>query len=134
MLLEEGRHGVVCHMTKPEVQLPLTERIDRFEKRSPAVFIAAAPWGTRSGLWEVQRPDHAAEAFDNGQRMMDELEERYPAKPEDATAREAGGWSGSRSAVTLVAVGAAGTGAGPRAERRAPCRHPRGMPQGVHAP
>lgn len=69
-------------MAEPEPRvLSLSERLERFEKRNPAVFIAA-PWGTRSGKWEVSAPGRTAEAFDNGTRMMDELEKRYPAQPD----------------------------------------------------
>jgi hypothetical protein len=70
-------------MAKPEPRaLSLSERLERFGKRNPAVFITA-PWGTRSGNWEVSAPGRTAEAFDHGMRMMDVLEKRYPAQPDE---------------------------------------------------
>jgi hypothetical protein len=60
--------------------LPLTERIDRFQRRHPEIRIAA-PWATPNGKWEVSEPDRAAVAYDNGFAMVDDLEKRYPPRP-----------------------------------------------------
>lgn len=57
---------------------PLTDRIDRFQRAHPG-FRIAAPWATRSGLWEVSVHGKAdTTAYDNGFRMMDTLEARHP--------------------------------------------------------
>jgi hypothetical protein len=56
--------------------LPLTERIDRFQRGHPEIKIAA-PWSA-SGKWEVSEPDTPARAYDRGVDMMDDLEARYP--------------------------------------------------------
>lgn len=61
--------------------LSLTERIDRFQPRNLGVKFAA-PWATLTGKWEVSEPNRAAGAYDNGFVMMDDLEKRYPPKPE----------------------------------------------------
>jgi hypothetical protein len=61
---------------RPEVLLPLTERVDRFQRRHPEILIAA-PWATRTGKWEVSEPDRSAVAYDSGRAMMDDLEARY---------------------------------------------------------
>jgi hypothetical protein len=68
-------------VTKPKVELPLTQRVDRFKRRHPEIMIAAL-WATRSGKWEVSEPGCAAKAYDSGFAMMDDLERRYPPKPE----------------------------------------------------
>ena len=65
-------------MTPRPRRAPLTERIDRFQRAHPELRIAA-PWATRSGLWEVSVHGKAdTTAYDNGHRMMDTLEARYP--------------------------------------------------------
>lgn len=65
-------------MTPQADRAPLTERIDRFQQRHRELRIAA-PWATRSGLWEVSVHAKAdTTAYDNGHRMMDTLEARYP--------------------------------------------------------
>jgi hypothetical protein len=65
-------------MTPQPGRAPLTDRIDRFQRAHPELRIAA-PWATRSGLWEVSLHGKAdTTAYDNGHRMMDTLEARYP--------------------------------------------------------
>ena len=66
-------------MTPPKVpgNLPLLERIDRFQRRYPEIKIAA-PYNTH-GKWEVSEPDQPARAYDRGNTMMDDLERLYPA-------------------------------------------------------
>jgi hypothetical protein len=55
---------------------PLTDRLDRFQRAHPELRIAA-PWATRSGLWEVSVHGKAnTTQYDNGHRMMDTLEAR----------------------------------------------------------
>jgi hypothetical protein len=61
---------------------PLIERVDRFQRAHPELRIAA-PWATRSGLWEVSvRGKADTTQYDNGHRMMDALEARYAALAE----------------------------------------------------
>jgi hypothetical protein len=57
--------------------LPLTDRVDRFQRAHPDV-IMAAPWANPSGRWEVSEPDTPAKAYDRGVDMMSDLEARYP--------------------------------------------------------
>jgi hypothetical protein len=55
----------------------LTERLDRFQRAHRELRIAA-PWATRSGLWEVSVYGKCdTTQYDNGHRMMDALEARY---------------------------------------------------------
>jgi hypothetical protein len=61
----------------PKPELPMMERIERFERRRPEIKISA-PWANPSGKWEVSEPDRAAVAHDKGRQMMDDLEARYP--------------------------------------------------------
>jgi hypothetical protein len=64
--------------------VPLTERIDRFQ-RAHREYTIGAPWATLSGYWEVSvRGKADTTAYDNGQRMMDILEAGYAARGEDA--------------------------------------------------
>jgi hypothetical protein len=64
-------------MTPQPDRAPLTDRIDRFQRAQRELRIAA-PWATRSGLWEVSVHGKAdTTAYDNGYRMMDTLEARY---------------------------------------------------------
>lgn len=71
-------------MTPQPNRAPLTERIDRFQQRHPG-FMIAAPWATRSGYWEVSVHGKAdTTAYDNGHRMMNLLEARYPEGTSDA--------------------------------------------------
>jgi hypothetical protein len=55
---------------------PLLDRVDDFQRRHPE-FAIAAPYNTLSGLWEVWDGKGTAQ-WDNGFRMMDDLERRYP--------------------------------------------------------
>jgi hypothetical protein len=64
-------------MTKPETGLSLNERIERIERAHPEVLISA-PWATRSGRWQVIAGGEA-ESFENGFKMVDALEKRYPS-------------------------------------------------------
>jgi hypothetical protein len=58
-------------MTSPANALPLTERIDRFQRKHPEIKITA-PWSA-GGKWEVSEPDSAVVvAYDRGVDMMDE--------------------------------------------------------------
>lgn len=61
----------------------LDERVDRFLRGHLDIKVAA-PWATLSRKWEVSEPDCAAKAYDNGYAMMDDLEQRYPPKPDEA--------------------------------------------------
>jgi hypothetical protein len=63
-------------MTKPETGLSLNERIERIERRHTEILISA-PWATRSARWQVTAGGEA-ESFDNGWKMLAELEKRYP--------------------------------------------------------
>jgi hypothetical protein len=54
----------------------LLDRVDAFVRRHPE-FAIAAPYNTLSGLWEVRQGGGTAQ-WDNGFRMMDDLEARYP--------------------------------------------------------
>jgi hypothetical protein len=64
-------------MTPQPDGLPLTERIERLRQRHRELRIAA-PWATRSGMWEVSVYGKAdTTQYDNGHRMMDALEARY---------------------------------------------------------
>jgi hypothetical protein len=56
---------------------PLLDRVDAFQHRNPGVKIVP-PYNTLSKLWEVSGPGDGITAYDNGFRMMDDLEERYP--------------------------------------------------------
>jgi hypothetical protein len=58
------------------VRRPLLDRVDAFTRRHPE-FAIAAPYNTLSGLWEVRQGGGTAQ-WDNGFRMMDDLEARYP--------------------------------------------------------
>jgi hypothetical protein len=55
----------------------LLERVDRFTAAHPE-FTVAAPHTTLSGLWEVS-DDRGTSQWDNGTRMIDDLERRYPS-------------------------------------------------------
>jgi hypothetical protein len=55
----------------------LLERVDRFTAAHPE-FTVAAPYTTLSGLWEVS-DDRGTSQWDNGTRMIDDLERRYPS-------------------------------------------------------
>jgi hypothetical protein len=55
---------------------PLLDRVDAFQRRHPE-FTIAAPYNTLSHLWEVRVRGGTAQ-WDNGFRMMDDLEARYP--------------------------------------------------------
>jgi hypothetical protein len=50
--------------------------VDAFTRKHPE-FKIAAPYNTLSGLWEVRKGDGTAQ-WDNGFRMMSDLESRYP--------------------------------------------------------
>jgi hypothetical protein len=64
-------------MTPQPDRAPMTDRVDRFQRAHPE-FRIAAPWATRSGMWEVSvRGATDNTAYDNGHRMMDALEARY---------------------------------------------------------
>jgi hypothetical protein len=54
----------------------LLDRVNDFQRRHPK-FTIAAPYNTLSHLWEVSTRDGTAQ-WDNGFRMMDDLEARYP--------------------------------------------------------
>jgi hypothetical protein len=54
---------------------PLLDRVDTFMRRHRG-FIIAPPYNTLSGLWEVSDGKGTAQ-WDNGYRMMDNLERRY---------------------------------------------------------
>jgi hypothetical protein len=58
-------------------QLSLLNRIDAFTRRRPE-FKIAAPYTTFSKLWEVHKSGDGTTQWDNGFRMMDDLEARYP--------------------------------------------------------
>lgn len=53
----------------------LLDRIDRFQRLHPGMSISA-PYVNRSGKWEVCDGKGTA-LWDNGFRMMDDLESRY---------------------------------------------------------
>jgi hypothetical protein len=54
----------------------LLDRVETFQRRNPGIRIA--PWyATFSKLWEVSDGKGTAQ-WDNGFRMMDYLEQRYP--------------------------------------------------------
>jgi hypothetical protein len=55
---------------------PLLARVDAFTRKHPE-FSIAAPYTTFSKLWEVRNGDSTT-AYDNGFRMIDDLEARYP--------------------------------------------------------
>jgi hypothetical protein len=55
---------------------PLLDRVDDFQRSHPE-FTIAAPYATLSHLWEVSASGGTAQ-WDNGFRMMDHLEARYP--------------------------------------------------------
>jgi hypothetical protein len=55
---------------------PLLDRVDDFQHRHPE-FTIAAPYNTLSGLWEVRDGNGTAQ-WDNGLRMINDLERRYP--------------------------------------------------------
>jgi hypothetical protein len=55
---------------------PLLDRAGDFQPSHPE-FTIAAPHDTLSHLWEVSTSDGTAQ-WDNGFRMMDDLEARYP--------------------------------------------------------
>jgi hypothetical protein len=55
----------------------LTARLERFERAHPEILISA-PWATASGRWQVIA-DGEATSYDNGFKMVDALERRYPA-------------------------------------------------------
>jgi hypothetical protein len=68
-------------MTKLPAGLDLNARIEKIERAHPELLIAA-PFATASGRWEVSEPDCAAKAYESGFKMIDDLEKRYPPKPE----------------------------------------------------
>ena len=56
--------------------MTMIDRIDRFQRAHPELKIAA-PWATRSGLWEVSVHGRAdTTQYDNGHRMIEDLERR----------------------------------------------------------
>jgi hypothetical protein len=55
---------------------PLLDRVDAFTRRHPEITVSA-PYNNFSGLWEVHTKGGVSQ-WDNGHRMMDELEERHP--------------------------------------------------------
>jgi hypothetical protein len=58
-------------------QRSLLARVEAFQRRNPGIKIA--PWyATLSKLWEVSGPGDGTTLYDNGFRMMDDLEERFP--------------------------------------------------------
>jgi hypothetical protein len=76
--LTEQQHDTEPSHDAASDRAPLTERIDRLQQRHRELRIAA-PWATRSGLWEVSVHGKAdTAAYDNGHCMMDTLEARYP--------------------------------------------------------
>jgi hypothetical protein len=78
LLTEQQQHDTERNHGAASDRAPLTERIGRFRQRHRELRIAA-PWATRSGLWEVSAHGKAdTTAYDNGHRMMDTLEARYP--------------------------------------------------------
>lgn len=65
-------------MTSQADRVPLTDRIDRFQ-RDHREYVIGAPWATRSGHWEVsRRGQEGSTAYGNGHRMMDALEAKHP--------------------------------------------------------
>jgi hypothetical protein len=64
-------------MTNLPAGLSLNTRIERIERAHPEILISA-PWATRSGRWQVIA-DGEATSYDNGFKMIDALEKRYPA-------------------------------------------------------
>jgi hypothetical protein len=71
-----GPHGGGTLPDEDLAQRPLLDRVDAFQRRYPEITIAA-PYCTLSHLWEVRTGDGTAQ-WDNGVRMMDDLEARYP--------------------------------------------------------
>jgi hypothetical protein len=63
-------------LVKDTVQRALLDRVDAFQRRNPGIKIAA-PYTTFSKLWEVSDGKGTAQ-WDNGFRMMSDLEARYP--------------------------------------------------------
>jgi hypothetical protein len=61
---------------------PLLARVEAFQRRNPGIKIAAH-YTTFSKLWEVTGPGDGTTAYDNGFRMMDDLEARYPDDRDD---------------------------------------------------
>jgi hypothetical protein len=55
----------------------LVDRIDAFQRTHPGIRIAPH-YATFSRLWEVTGPGDGTTQYDNGYRMMDFLEQRYP--------------------------------------------------------
>jgi hypothetical protein len=51
--------------------------VDAFQRRNPGIKIVP-PYNTFSKLWEVSGPGDGITAYDNGFRMMADIEERYP--------------------------------------------------------
>jgi hypothetical protein len=51
--------------------------VDDFQRRHPE-FTIAAHYATFGGLWEVRKDGDGTAQWDNGFRMMDDLEARYP--------------------------------------------------------
>jgi hypothetical protein len=65
------------HTLADLAQRSLLARVDAFTRKHPDIKIAAH-YTTLSKLWEVTGPGEGTTAYDNGFRMMDDLERRYP--------------------------------------------------------
>jgi hypothetical protein len=63
-------------LPRDTAQRPLLVRVDAFVRKHPG-FTIAPPYNTLSGLWEVWDGNGTAQ-WDNGFRMIDDLEARYP--------------------------------------------------------
>jgi hypothetical protein len=63
-------------LPRDTTQRPLLARVDAFVRKHPE-FRIAFPYNTLSGLWEVWDGSGTAQ-WDNGFRMIDDLERRYP--------------------------------------------------------
>jgi hypothetical protein len=63
-------------LPRDTAQRPLLDRVDAFMRRHQE-FTIAPPYNTLSGLWEVLSGGGTAQ-WDNGFRMMADLEARYP--------------------------------------------------------
>ena len=57
--------------------LSVLARRESFEARHPEIVITT-PFENASRKWEVYVPGEGAALYDDGGRMMDALEERYP--------------------------------------------------------
>jgi hypothetical protein len=69
-------------VTKPKTKLPALERRERFERRHPEIDIRAKREDGQMRIYVREPGRTEPTVWADAGEMMDDLEKRYPAKPE----------------------------------------------------